>query len=104
MTTNTSQSSTVHNLSLYLNGKATKADCKALLLARLGFPYKTIARETGLTEGQIAYRLSIAGISPRDYRNGDTSLAQRVIAACDEESREFFNTVMSNVRRYLKDR
>jgi hypothetical protein len=88
---------------VYLNERTTLADVQCLILGRLGFPHKTIAKATGLKEGQVGYRLKCGGVSTMEYRRGETLLAQRVIQAAKEDSREYFNTMISNIRRYLKD-
>jgi hypothetical protein len=91
------------HLPLYLNERTTKHDVECVILARLGFPYKTIAKCVNLSKGQVGYRLKIAGVSPLDYRRGESELAQRVMAIASEDSKKFFDTMASTIRRYLKD-
>ena len=49
-------------------GLKENKDC--LTLADLGFSYDTISFKTGLTTGQVSYRLQKTGKKTRDYRNG----------------------------------
>lgn len=88
----------------FVSPNTTRADLECIGLARLGFPYKTIAQQTGLSKGQVGYRLKCAGISPMDYRHGTSELAKKIMALAHEDSKEFFDTVVSKVRYYLKDR
>lgn len=67
----------------------------------LGFTWGTIEQRTGLTKGQVGRRLKIAGISTRDYRTGQSDLARKVMDLAHQDSREYFNTMVSKVRRYL---
>lgn len=55
------------------------ADFSCLLLASLGQSSRTIARITGLSSGQISYRLKMAQIKLRDYRNGNNAYSRMVI-------------------------
>lgn len=50
----------------------------AARLGEHGFTNKFIAKRTGLSEGQVQYRLSLAGIKRREFRNGETEEARRV--------------------------
>lgn len=88
---------------LYLTPKTTRADVECLILARLGFCYDAIRDRTGLTVSQISYRLRIAKISPGQYRRGETHLAQRVLHAAREDSAGYFETLVSTIRKHLKE-
>lgn len=48
-------------------------------LALLGFSTKLIMRKCALTKAQVIYRLHKAGIHLRDYRNGESEIANLVI-------------------------
>lgn len=87
----------------YLSERTTQAHLKARGLARAGFTQQTIADHTGLTRCQVAGELHRCGISTMDYRRGESELARRVIGVVDQASKEYFNTIVSTVRRYLKD-
>jgi len=54
-------------------------DFACLLLARLGQSGKTISKVTGLTGGQVSYRLRMANIQIRDYAKGNNWYARTVI-------------------------
>lgn len=53
-------------------------DFECVLLASLGFSTRLIQKRTGLTHGQVAYRLRRAGVKRADYRNGESSLSSSV--------------------------
>jgi len=93
----------MNNGKLYLNERTTRQDVECVILARLGFTYKAIGRQTNLTEGQVGYRLKIAGVSSRDYRRGESDLATKIMVIAREDSRAFFDTMASQIRKYLKD-
>ncbi len=57
------------------------ADLDAAILAMLGMSNQLIIRKTGLTPGKITYRLRALGVSRMDYRNGDSIVAKRAMAA-----------------------
>jgi hypothetical protein len=88
---------------VYLNQRATRADIEALLLGRKGFTCKTIGARVGLSAGQVSYRLKLAGISTLLYRNGISPLAQQEMAMARQESAQYYATIQSKVKRYLKD-
>jgi hypothetical protein len=48
-------------------------------LAELGWTTKAIASETGLTEGQVTYRLMLIGVQRKAYRNGESNIAVKVV-------------------------
>jgi hypothetical protein len=88
---------------LYLNRNTTRQDVECVILAKLGFTYEAIGRATNLTKAQVGYRLHLAGISPSEYRRGESSLAQRIMKIANEDSRQYFDTIASQIKRYLKD-
>ncbi len=88
---------------LYVSPRLRKEDLMVRDMALAGFPYKTIARHTGYTEGQVGYRIKLLGISPMDYRHGENELSRKVIAFIKEDSRKYFDTLVSQIKRYLKD-
>jgi hypothetical protein len=51
-----------------------EADLKAAVLASLGFSSDYISQVTGLSKGQVGYRLRLAQVKRADYRNGRTPL------------------------------
>ena len=57
---------------------ANQADFECCMLGRFGMTVKTIAGFTGLSEGQVSYRLKKAGICIRDFRNGHGDFASMV--------------------------
>lgn len=54
-------------------------DLQCAILGALGFSTKYIGEQTGLTNCQITYRLGKGSIKRKDYRNGESDMAQRVI-------------------------
>ena len=54
-------------------------DFHCVMLASLGFSSRLIQSRTGLSTGQIGYRLRMGSIKRRDYRNGDSQLADRIL-------------------------
>lgn len=73
----------------YINFRRDPRDWSVPFLAMFGFNYKAIAAATGLSVGQIAYRLTKLNlgrtngnrITPKTYRNGTSPVAQMVVAA-----------------------
>ena len=55
-----------------------------LLMGQLGYSSRFIEAETGLSWGQISYRLRKAGVRRKDYRNGSSSLARRVLRVAND--------------------
>lgn len=91
-------------VALYLTEKADRQDVQIMLMAKLwGFPWKTIAKATGKSVSQVGYRLKCMNIKTSEFRRGETDMAQRAIQFCREESKEYFNTIQSQIRKYLKD-
>jgi len=54
-------------------------DLRCAILAALGFSTKYIMEETGLSACQVSYRLGKGKIKRKDYRDGTSDMAQRVI-------------------------
>ena len=54
-------------------------DFEAAILGSFGFSARHIAEKTGLSTGQAYYRLKLAGVKLRDYRNGVSPVANEVI-------------------------
>lgn len=48
-------------------------------MAERGFHARTIARVTGLSVGQVSYRIHALGLALRAYREGDTAVAKGYI-------------------------
>jgi len=57
----------------------TNEELRCALFAGLGFDTAMISAYTGLTPGQVNYRLHKAGIKRSDYRHGESAIAQRII-------------------------
>ena len=57
---------------------ANQQDFECVLLGRFGMTMNTIAQFTGLTKGQVGYRLKKAGIRTTDFRNGKGDFASMV--------------------------
>lgn len=87
----------------FLSPRATRADVKVRNLGLGGLTGEAIAKETGLTVHQVRYRLKLLGISTMDYRRGQNFVARALIKAVDEESKRYFDTIQSNIKRFLKD-
>lgn len=73
-------------------------DFRCALLGSLGFSTKLIHARTGLTPGQIAYRLRMGGIRRQDFRNGESALAERVLT---QTNRVATSEVQSHIRKVL---
>lgn len=56
-------------------------DHHCVALARMGFTYRCIAEQTGLTPGAISYCLRKYGVSPKTYRAGRNDAARIVVQA-----------------------
>lgn len=77
-------------------------DYHVILLANMGFTYETIARNTGLSKGQIAYRLNKANrelpqdkkINSYNYRSGRSASAQAVINLASRRVSALINPVI----------
>lgn len=61
-------------------------DLRCALLAKLGFSTKMICETTGLTPCQVSYRLNKARIKRKDYRDGESDMAELVVRRCVPES------------------
>ena len=70
-------------------------DFHCALLGSLGFSTRLINSRTGLSAGQIAYRLRKGAIRRQDYRNGDSPLATRILT----QSRR---VAVSDVKAHIK--
>jgi len=93
----------VRNAKHYLSERATKEDILCLDLGRCGMTHDTIARSTGLTTNAVTYRLKMAGIKTSDYRQGQSDLAKKIIQFASEDSKRYFDTLVSSFRKYLKE-
>jgi hypothetical protein len=54
-------------------------DFECIHLASLGFSDTVIMRETGLSKGQISYRMKRAGVKRVFYRNGMSEIGRMVV-------------------------
>ena len=54
-------------------------DMQAAVLGQLGFKTEYIAAQTGLSVGQVLYRLNLRGIRRASYRDGSSASAQLVL-------------------------
>lgn len=57
---------------------AKQKDFDCVLLAQFGMTMKTIAKHTGLTTGQVSYRLKKSNVKIQDFRRGVGPYAQMV--------------------------
>lgn len=57
---------------------ANQQDFECVLLGRFGMTMATIAQFTGLSKGQVSYRLKKAGIRTTDFRYGKGEFASMV--------------------------
>jgi hypothetical protein len=55
------------------------ADLHCCRLGSMGFGTRAIAEATGLSEGQVGYRLRLGQIKRSDYRNGKSAVAQKLL-------------------------
>lgn len=81
-------------------GNPQSAAC--IMMGALGLSGKAIAERTGLTIGQVGYRLHLAEVKIRSYRNGETVLAQRVMQACADTAREQLAVIENRIREQLQ--
>jgi len=58
---------------------ATHEQLSVPMLASLGMSDRCIMERTGYTQSQVTYRLRQSGIKRRDYRDGSSTMARRVI-------------------------
>lgn len=72
-------------------------DFECAMLGSLGFATNYIMEQTGLSFGQVIYRLGKAGIRRMDFRHGKTAMARFLI---DSTSR---NKIAKEVRRELHE-
>ena len=73
-------------------------DFHCALLGSLGFSTRLINARTGLSAGQISYRLRKGSIKRQDYRNGDSPLASRVLT---HSSRVAVSEVQAHIKQVL---
>ena len=62
----------------------TGFDFRCALLGSLGFSTRLITEHTGLTPGQVAYRLRLGGVRRADYRNGTSGTAAAIMRRASE--------------------
>src|SRR5256885_451179 len=74
---------------------AMDEDHECALLGALGFSSNYILSQTGLTPGQIGYRLKKAEISRMDFRNGSSPWAKMML-------RNMKETTEPRLTEYLK--
>lgn len=73
-------------------------DHQSALLGAFGYSSEFIGRQTGLSDGQISYRLKLAGISRREIRNGSSPFARFVFQKVEHDMDD---KLMAHLRRYL---
>jgi len=59
-------------------------DLKCAILGHAGLHTSAIERLTGLSPGQVGYRLKIAAIKRKDYRNGESAMSKLIVRQLDE--------------------
>ena len=66
--------------------KTADVDVRALALARLGQSTQSIQNQTGLTKGQVGYRVKKGGATGlrAAFRNGETPEAKMAVRACSK--------------------
>jgi hypothetical protein len=75
-------------------------DFRAVLLGSLGFSTTCIADKTGLSHGQVLYRLGKAAVKRADYRNGDSPIAGVVLRGMEQEvSRRLRDSLLRQRRK-----
>jgi hypothetical protein len=55
-------------------------DCECALLGKAGWHTAAIARATNLSPSQVQYRLGLAGVKRRDYRDGNSEMSHFMLA------------------------
>ncbi len=81
-----------------VDGVNNTQDHWCLLLAMRGRSNRAIFAKTGLSNGQISYRLRLYGVSRMDYRNGVGPLAKKVDKATEGLAEQ---TLLSHLRTYV---
>lgn len=89
---------------LGLTRATTKEDIQCLLLAKLGISVKAIAQQTRLTPSQVVYRCSMAGLKLRDYRDGTSEFAQRVIVQAEVSAHDYYLALKGELKQLLEKR
>lgn len=84
---------------VFLNETANESDVRCVLLGRLGFSYKAIRQQTGLTASQVGYRFNKLGMRLDDYRNGHSELSKRIINAAHIDSAG----IATKIRKMIAD-
>lgn len=64
--------------------RSNDCDWEVVQLAKVGTHQRAISEKTGLTKSQVTYRLRMAGVSARDYRDGKSTEFRRVWSMTDE--------------------
>ncbi|MGW8180197.1 MAG: hypothetical protein ACWGQW_15770 [bacterium] len=59
-------------------------DLLVAFLGEIGWHTRAIAQKCNITEGMVQYRLSKAGVSRKDYRNGVSDSSSIVINECQD--------------------
>lgn len=80
--------------SKYVDFENNLADFEAILLGSLGKSTQFIMMQTGLSPGQISYRLKKQQIRRMDYRNGISELSQRLLTV---ERKVAWNYLRKNI-------
>jgi len=62
-------------------------ELRCAILGGMGFSTKMICEQTGLSPCQVSYRLNKANIHRRDYRDGISDVAQRVMGTIPQNKR-----------------
>lgn len=88
----------------YLAERITRQQIEAILLAKAGMAYRLMSEKTGLSKSQIGRVLRRHGVYPTQYRRGETLLARRVVALAHEDSRQYFDTIVSAIQKGLPER
>jgi hypothetical protein len=89
---------------VYVDLKNNKLDHKVALLASMGFTTKYIQKQTGMSAGQVFYRIKKAGLttdnelSRSDFRNGRGRFARLVIDVAMDQADQ---TLIEHLNKHL---
>lgn len=76
-----------------------QADHWCIILALRGRSNKSIIRETGLSPGQISYRLKKFEVKRMEYRDGTSAFAKQVDKVTDKLAEK---ALLDHIRHHMK--
>jgi len=81
----------------------TVDDFEAVILAEVGFSVATIAAKKRLSKAQVTYRMKLAGVKLRDYRDGKSRVAIMVLSASRKYATDqFVHQVEDHTKKHLQ--